>query len=164
MSLRWSYLALIALVLASEAGCCCCGDCGSGGERWCGSQCGEVFWNEWFSIPPNCCDPCDDCGGFVGPKRDSTYSDGRRTASRQPEPVQGRPVQAEPDQAEPDQAEPLPEQPYTAPGPSDEMPEEPTAGVMHDEFGQAVSYDELVDSPPPSRTLGSPRRSNWRAR
>ncbi len=166
MSLRWSYLAVIAVLLAAEAGCCC-GTCGSGGDRWCCSQCGEVFWNEWFSIPPNCCDPCDDCGGFAGRKRDSTYSNGTPGNSRQPEAVEGRPITGEPEQAEPIPADSIPDEPYTdpGPGPSDEMPQDdPSAGMMFDEFGRAVSHQEPVDSPPPSRKLGNPRRSNWRAR
>ncbi|QDT68092.1 hypothetical protein MalM25_10040 [Planctomycetes bacterium MalM25] len=29
--------------------------------------CGELYWNEWHSDPPACCDPCDDCGNWVGP-------------------------------------------------------------------------------------------------
>lgn len=39
--------------------CCPCG-------RSCGG-CGELYWNEWHSDPPACCDPCDDCGNWVGP-------------------------------------------------------------------------------------------------
>lgn len=33
----------------------------------CGKGCGEVYWGEWISDPPDRCDPCDDCHGqFVG--------------------------------------------------------------------------------------------------
>lgn len=32
----------------------------------CGSGCGEVYWDEWLSDPPDCEDPCDDCGHYVG--------------------------------------------------------------------------------------------------
>ena len=36
----------------------------------CGKGCGEVFWDEWFSDPPDDCDPCDECSGqFVGHER-----------------------------------------------------------------------------------------------
>ncbi len=32
----------------------------------CGSGCGGVYWNEWISDPPDCCDPCNDCGQWTG--------------------------------------------------------------------------------------------------
>ena len=32
----------------------------------CGTGCGEVYWGEWTSDPPDCCDPCDSCGNWVG--------------------------------------------------------------------------------------------------
>ena len=35
----------------------------------CGSGCGDVYWNEWICDPPECCDPCDDGGCWVGPQR-----------------------------------------------------------------------------------------------
>lgn len=31
----------------------------------CGSGCGGIYWGEWISDPPACCDPCNDCGGWV---------------------------------------------------------------------------------------------------
>lgn len=34
----------------------------------CGSGCGEIYWGEWLSDPPDDCDPCDDCGNWVGPR------------------------------------------------------------------------------------------------
>ncbi len=46
--------------LLAPLGLCC--PCGSG----CGG-CGELYWNEWHSDPPACCDPCDQCGNWVGP-------------------------------------------------------------------------------------------------
>lgn len=34
----------------------------------CGKGCGEVYWGEWISDPPDCCDPCDQCtGDWTGP-------------------------------------------------------------------------------------------------
>ena len=34
----------------------------------CGKGCGEVYWGEWISDPPDCCDPCDQCHGvWMGP-------------------------------------------------------------------------------------------------
>jgi hypothetical protein len=32
----------------------------------CSGGCGEVYWGEWVSDPPDCCDPCNDCGHFTG--------------------------------------------------------------------------------------------------
>ncbi len=57
-----------------------CEGCGGGGcdeccvpcakrprypKKFCGSGCGEVYWDEWHSDPPTC-DPCDDCGNWIG--------------------------------------------------------------------------------------------------
>ena len=53
-------------------------DCHDGAA--CGSGCGEVYWDEWVSDPPDCVDPCDDCGNWIGhqpcagPIRDSWLS------------------------------------------------------------------------------------------
>jgi len=34
----------------------------------CGKGCGEIYWGEWISDPPDCCDPCDQCYGcYTGP-------------------------------------------------------------------------------------------------
>ena len=77
--------------LVSECGCGECGDvafpstCGScatgscGGmsglflplmstKLACGSGCGGVYWGEWMNDPPECCDPCTDCGCWVEPR------------------------------------------------------------------------------------------------
>ncbi len=32
----------------------------------CGAGCDEVYWDEWVSDPPDCVDPCDDCGNWIG--------------------------------------------------------------------------------------------------
>jgi hypothetical protein len=57
-----------------------CDACGGGGchecrmpcfkrprfpKKFCGSGCGEIYWDEWHSDPPSC-DPCDDCGNWIG--------------------------------------------------------------------------------------------------
>jgi hypothetical protein len=34
----------------------------------CGKGCGEVYVSEWISDPPDCCDPCDQCGNWTGPQ------------------------------------------------------------------------------------------------
>jgi hypothetical protein len=187
MSLRTTCLALAAAALVSQTGCCLfgCHECWPCGKDWCGSQCGELYWNEWFSLPPNCCDPCDHCGNFDGPRRnDALYSHGNdyigyceQTRGRQAEAVQGRPVmQSAPTPA----ATPRDPQPYT-PGATEELPMDSTTDVQFNEFGQRISYDaplseraraqrvradyaarvafhEPVDSRGPSRKLGqSPR-------
>jgi hypothetical protein len=52
--------------------CACPSDCGllSALKRCktCGKGCGEIYWGEWISDPPDCCDPCDQCyGQWTGP-------------------------------------------------------------------------------------------------
>ena len=32
----------------------------------CRGGCGEVYVGEWTSDPPDCCDPCDECGRYTG--------------------------------------------------------------------------------------------------
>ena len=56
-----------------ECGTCCkTVGCGGGIKGWLRNQatgckgCGDVYWGEWISDPPDCCDPCDQCGGFSG--------------------------------------------------------------------------------------------------
>ncbi|WP_146443611.1 hypothetical protein [Botrimarina colliarenosi] len=49
--------------IGTPLGLCCPQGSGCGG---CGG-CGDLYWNEWHSDPPRCCDPCDDCGNWVGP-------------------------------------------------------------------------------------------------
>lgn len=36
------------------------------GTATCGRGCGEVYWGEWVSDPPDCCDPCNSCGDWQG--------------------------------------------------------------------------------------------------
>ena len=33
---------------------------------WCGPVCGERYWGDFYSDPPDCSDPCDPCGNYVG--------------------------------------------------------------------------------------------------
>jgi hypothetical protein len=85
------------VALAALAGCCggpqCydCAGCGADGRipcgpvdalrTWrrsltCGAGCGETYYDEWTSTPPDCvdpcpqfagaCDTCNDCGGMCG--------------------------------------------------------------------------------------------------
>ena len=157
MSLRNLYVVLFAVVLSSQTGCHC-GGCWPCGKNWCGSQCGEVFWNEWFSLPPDCCDPCSNCGAFQGPNNrflrrgvfaaregamgpyaDDGYGD------HYPEAVEGRRADEPP-------REELPAGDSTS-----------DAGY-YNEFGQRASFDGPVDSPDASRKLGRPPRSRVVAR
>jgi hypothetical protein len=145
---RFGCLVLIAVALASEAGCCCYSDCWPCGKTWCGSQCGEFYWHEWFSHKPECCDPCDRCGNFIGPTSRDAYSNGGARMN---------PMAAEP------AAESY--SPSVEPTPAEELPpDEPSAAAHVNEFGQVVSYQRPVDSPNNSRKLGKLRRANDFAR
>jgi hypothetical protein len=64
-------------VAAGPEPCSACGErepCGGGWglfgccrHLWaCNSGCGDTYCGEWFSDPPDCCDPCDCCGGWTG--------------------------------------------------------------------------------------------------
>jgi hypothetical protein len=33
---------------------------------WCGSNCGQRYWGDFYSDPPDCWDPCDSCGNYTG--------------------------------------------------------------------------------------------------
>jgi hypothetical protein len=35
-------------------------------NTWCGPSCGERYWGDFYSDPPECHDPCDTCGNYVG--------------------------------------------------------------------------------------------------
>lgn len=49
-----------------------CGQCLDAAKRClhdkltCGSGCGSLVLDEWFDNPPDCCDPCDNWGGWTG--------------------------------------------------------------------------------------------------
>ncbi|WP_145099485.1 hypothetical protein [Anatilimnocola aggregata] len=51
-----------------------CSPCGGGLKYWlngrcyAGRSCGERYVGEWVSDGPDCCDPCNKCGNFVGPR------------------------------------------------------------------------------------------------
>jgi hypothetical protein len=158
MPLRWIYLLGIAVLLASEAGCCCC--CGPIAERtWCGCQCGEVWWHEWFSHPPDCCEPCNNCGRFTrsqnpyvesGPSRASQGFAYSGPARRGPAEVVPPGTKYDWAPLEPTPSEPMPSEELPLPGPS--------ARAHRDELGQTSPGNRPVDSPRTSRKLGSPRR------
>jgi hypothetical protein len=142
---RLCYLVLLAVVVSSEVGCCCARAPWPCGRMWYGCQCGELYWNEWFSHPPDCCDPCDRCARFNGNVLPVHYSQGTSDAPTVAEPPKRKYIN------EPTPAEELP------PGRS-------STGIYRNEFGQQVSYDEPVDSPRRTRTLDSLRRARYRGR
>jgi hypothetical protein len=39
---------------------------GVGGWGCSNSGCGEFYWSDFHSEPPDCCDPCDRCGNWTG--------------------------------------------------------------------------------------------------
>ena len=68
---RSLFLALVALLVAGNSGCCLfnCVRCLNRkicAKAYCCDQCGERYWSEWFNDPPECCDPCNDCGAYTG--------------------------------------------------------------------------------------------------
>jgi hypothetical protein len=153
--LRFCYLALLAVVLAAQSGCCC-NDAWPHGKTWCGSQCGPVFWHEWFSHPPECCDPCDRCGNYNGPSGQALYYPGYKPSSLMAggETVNDyyAPDEAVTSESSPELAEPIG---------AEELPAgQPSASAFMNEFGQAVSYNAPIDSPRKSRKLGASRQVN----
>ena len=177
MLLRGCYAVLIGMVLSSSVGCCWRAKAPwPAGLSWYGPGCECVYWNEWFSHPPTCHDPCDCWGNFVGrktawvrhggppmgppPDWPSAYEPEPRTPGEEvaaPAPEKSR----EPSgatQPEPGMNPALPTEPST---PEDLPPieTEPSASARYNELGQVVGYDEPVDSPPASRTLWKPRRA-----
>jgi hypothetical protein len=36
------------------------------GDCWCGRTCGERYWGDFYSDPPDCWDPCDCYGNYTG--------------------------------------------------------------------------------------------------
>jgi hypothetical protein len=75
MHKRFLLLAIVSLAMAANSGCCIVNcvscihdrwlDCYRS-HHWMCSQCGETYYSEWFNDPPDCCDPCDNCGHYVG--------------------------------------------------------------------------------------------------
>ena len=35
-------------------------------RTWWGGNCGERYWGDFYSDPPDCWDPCDGCGNYTG--------------------------------------------------------------------------------------------------
>ncbi len=162
---RCTNLLLTVLVVSALSGCCMepWGGCWPCGMNWCGSQCGPKIWHEWCSLPPQCCDPCDDCGCYIGPKlNDSLYSHGNdygRYARRQPETVEGVPAQEAVPTPAAEPYSPRDIEPYT-PGPvrEDEMPADPSAkqqkAVRRTSYDPPPSFENMRNYPMPARTSG----------
>ncbi len=45
-----------------------CGSCFGSGLLNGSAGCGRMYWGEWAYDPPDACDPCNDCGEWVGPR------------------------------------------------------------------------------------------------
>jgi hypothetical protein len=43
-------------------------------NTWRGPSCGERYWGDFYSDPPECHDPCDTCGNYVGGSAYRNYS------------------------------------------------------------------------------------------
>jgi len=156
--------------------------CGSGpwpcGDTWCGMQCGCLYWHEWFSHKPCCCDPCDCCGDYTcsrnpyvvnGPQYTrfgEVYSDG--SGSNAPgaigqmysSPRSGQPTPAQPTPAQPEGM--LDEEGTQSPAPGDMPSREELPGPTTRRpsgYGRMASQGWPVDSRYPSRTLGGAQRT-----
>jgi hypothetical protein len=35
-------------------------------NTWCGPSCGERYWGDFYTDPPDCEDPCDNSGNYSG--------------------------------------------------------------------------------------------------
>ncbi len=138
------------------------------GRTYYGCQCGCVFWHEWFSHKPCCCEPCNQCGQFTqsnnpyvvtGPhytRFGEVYSDG--SGSNRPGAI-GE-LYNGPNSSEPTPAQPTP----AAPGVMEDMgpvPGGPTTMMPRSRMTTAQRYDSggQFDSTPSSRTMGRPSRT-----
>ncbi len=75
MVARSLLMVAVAIILIGSSGCClvrrvlcdeCCPPCETGAfTYYAGESCGEAYYGDWHSHPPKC-DPCDNCGNYVG--------------------------------------------------------------------------------------------------
>jgi hypothetical protein len=144
------------------------------GRTYYGCQCGGLFWHEWFSHKPCCCDPCNQCGQFTasnnpyvvnGPRYTrfgEVYSDG--SGSNRPGAIgelYNGPSTGEPTPAAPGPApnEPAPEM-LDEMGPTPAGPSGPTTMIPRSRVTASPrSADQRFESMPPSRTMGRPPRT-----
>ncbi len=153
MSSRAWALIFLAVAAASQAGCCC----GPIAQRtWGCDQCGDVWWNEWFSHPPACKDPCSCCGTYVG-SRNPYVRQGPPPMGRPRQPYYNDTVMGEESYQESAPAmEPTPAVPRPAPELEPEPYAEPITATYTDEWGQSVSY-QRSESPSRYRSAGMER-------
>jgi hypothetical protein len=63
-------LALLSALALAQCGCCSfhkkCSCRGPFPDKWCSQGCGPLYWSEWHNDPPDCHDPCNRCGNYVG--------------------------------------------------------------------------------------------------
>jgi len=171
MSRGICHLGLIAILLASASGCCSNAwapwPCG---RTWCDCACGEVYWNEWFSHPPDCCDPCSDGACFEGRKTKYVVGCPRNSGieGRYHDSMAGGEHMDHETYSEPmhptRRMEPTP-------APAEELPPaEPSVRTFYNEFGQQVSFNSAsprltpiplqgnLDTPRPLPKRKAPRR------
>jgi hypothetical protein len=57
---------IVAVLVAGSSGCnaFCQFHDNRNPRQFCGPSCGEFYWSEWFNDPPDCRDPCNNCGRF----------------------------------------------------------------------------------------------------
>jgi hypothetical protein len=176
MASRIGLGALVAALLAVQSGCCCwpkdppwpCGN------TYYGNQCGCKYWHEWFSHKPPCCEPCNECGHFVGSlnpyvesgppytRYGALYSDGSGSnapgAIGELYPGQSGPTPAAEPNAPSEPAEGVFDEAAPETAPVEELPGPTTRAPRGAPPRMAGRYGP-VDSAPYSRTLGRPPRT-----
>ena len=160
---RIGLLALLVTLLVAKTGNC--GKPWPCGNTYYGMQCSCLYWHEWFSHKPCCCDPCNQCGQFTqsrnpyvktGPRYTrfgEVYSDGSGSNApgaigelyNGPQPTPASPPEGVMENLGPTPAEELPR---PGPGPTTRMP-----------MRQASRLSDGFYSPPASRTMGRPQRT-----
>ena len=75
MSNRVLCCLLAAVALLPSPGCfflhglkCCLNKyhCAVAERTYCCDSCGEKYCSEWSNDPPACCEPCNNCGDYIG--------------------------------------------------------------------------------------------------
>jgi len=58
---------IVAVLIAGSSGCnsICQFHNDHLWRHFCAPSCGEFYCSEWFNDPPDCCDPCNNCGRFA---------------------------------------------------------------------------------------------------
>lgn len=144
------------------------------GKTYYGCQCGCLYWHEWFSHKPCCCDPCNWCGQFTrssnpyvvtGPnytRFGEVYSDGSGT--NRPGAIgelYNGPTSGEPTPARPTPSRPTPAAPGVMEdmGPTPAGPSGPTTMMPRSRMASGIQTAGQFESMPSSRTMGRPPRT-----